>query len=563
MYKTANLNVNRSQHPKLSHSANTPFNIMSTTVDLQDAQQRALERLSHFAYPKDSALTDAQSPDADTPSDYIPGLYTLGSTYDVLNGKYADSKSALQQVIDWDKTESRVQQYGGKSYSIPKVVNYVSDTTSDYRSYYGKTVTDYTQSLSVHAGFDASYPGFSASASADYSESQRENLSNTFTRIMYVVTEYDLSLPPVSQLPGLLKSWFVDDLDSMDPIKLYKQYGTHVLSSLTIGGRASFLTSTDSRTYSSSMSIEAAAHISASYLVASGNIDLSVSEKEAMESFNESSETSVITRGGDPRYGNEQFLQNAVEWAASVIDYPEFVDFGSSPCLVGLWELASTPARRDELEKAYAQYVEEYKADLEMPGPYLKARLTTDIVEAGAAISYALGSVSLRFPTSRSDDWYFVSPGAIVVDPLPDQGEFPAVIASELVPGALAPVKWEKACDGLVGATVEARFWRAIPPSSDYVALGAVGMSGVESVLYDQPPEDLVRGFRAVHKRALASAEKGVEATYTCSWNERCKIFNVDGKYWYADTAPLNKQDCMRFDTKNVIVEDSKRFTKA
>ena len=40
----------------------------------------------------------------DTPTDYIPGLYTLGATYDVLNGKYADSKSALQQVIDWDKS---------------------------------------------------------------------------------------------------------------------------------------------------------------------------------------------------------------------------------------------------------------------------------------------------------------------------------------------------------------------------------------------------------------------------------------------------------------------------
>ena len=40
----------------------------------------------------------------ETPSDYIPCLYTLGATYDVLNGKYADSKSALQQVIDWDKS---------------------------------------------------------------------------------------------------------------------------------------------------------------------------------------------------------------------------------------------------------------------------------------------------------------------------------------------------------------------------------------------------------------------------------------------------------------------------
>ncbi len=43
----------------------------------------------------------------DTPDDYIPGLYELGSTYDVLNGKYADSKSTIQQVIDWSKSALR------------------------------------------------------------------------------------------------------------------------------------------------------------------------------------------------------------------------------------------------------------------------------------------------------------------------------------------------------------------------------------------------------------------------------------------------------------------------
>ena len=258
---------------------------------------------------------DPEPPVSDTPSDYIPGLFTLGATYNVLNGKYADPMSVLQQVMDWDESklqspvriwvntytdhiylaENRVQQYGGKAYSIPKPVNYISNTTSDYRSYSGKTVTNYTQDLSVHAGFDASYPGFSASASADYSESQRENLSNSFTRISYLVTEYNLSLPAPSHLPELLKKGFKDDLDNLNPVTLYKQYGTHLLSSLTIGGRASFLTSTDSRTYSSSISIEAAAKISASYLVASGNVELSAAEKEAMESFNESSETSVVT----------------------------------------------------------------------------------------------------------------------------------------------------------------------------------------------------------------------------------------------------------------------------
>lgn len=47
----------------------------------------------------------------DTPSNYIPGLYTLGTTYNVLNGKYADSKSTIQQVVDWSKSERAVFGY--------------------------------------------------------------------------------------------------------------------------------------------------------------------------------------------------------------------------------------------------------------------------------------------------------------------------------------------------------------------------------------------------------------------------------------------------------------------
>lgn len=175
------------------------------------------------------------------------------------------------------------------------MVNYTPNTTSDYRSSYGKTTSEYTKSLSAHAGFETSFPGFSASASADYSESQRENLSNAFTRIALNVTHYNLSLPPTGQTRNLLKAWFVNDLDTMDPIQLYREYGTHLLRSLTIGGRALFLYSTDTRSYSSDMSLEAAAKLSASYLVASGNIDMSAKQKEATESFNESSQTAVAT----------------------------------------------------------------------------------------------------------------------------------------------------------------------------------------------------------------------------------------------------------------------------
>ena len=56
---------------------------------------------------------------------------------------------------------------------------------------------------------------------------------------------------------------------------------------------------------------------------------------------------------------------------------PRFVDFGSSPCFLGLWELASTTARVNQLKEAYAQFVKLYSADLSLPGPYLEARSTT------------------------------------------------------------------------------------------------------------------------------------------------------------------------------------------
>lgn len=148
----------------------------------------------------------------------------------------------------------------------------------------------------MYAGFEVGFPGFSASASTDYTQSQRENLSNAFTRIQYNVTHYNLSLRPPQHIQRLLKPWFIADLDNMDPMALYSEYGTHLLHSLTIGGRALFLCSTDTQSYRSDMSIEATARLFARYFVASASMDLSVSQREAMESFNQSSQTSVVTR---------------------------------------------------------------------------------------------------------------------------------------------------------------------------------------------------------------------------------------------------------------------------
>jgi hypothetical protein len=55
---------------------------------------------STVSRPNHHSVSDEERPPP--PSDLIPGLDSLGSTYDVLNGKYADPKSILQEVIDWN-----------------------------------------------------------------------------------------------------------------------------------------------------------------------------------------------------------------------------------------------------------------------------------------------------------------------------------------------------------------------------------------------------------------------------------------------------------------------------
>ncbi|KAI0086753.1 hypothetical protein BDY19DRAFT_958469 [Irpex rosettiformis] len=492
----------------------------------------------------------------ETPDDYIPGLHMLGSTYDVLNGKYADSRSALQQVLDWEKSGVRLQEFGGKKYSVPSVVNFVRNTTSEYRSSFGKTTSEYANSLSIQAGFEASFPGFSASASADYTDAQRDNLSHAFSRITYEVTHYTLSLPPVSQTQRLLKAWFAEDLEKRDPIEFFKEYGTHLLSSATIGGRALFLTTTDTRTYSAELSIEAAAKISASYSVASGGIELSTKAEQARKSFNESSEIAIVTKGGDPRYGNQNFLDNVEAWAASILNFPEFVEFGRMPCFIGLWDLASTKSRQDVLRRAYAQFVTQYAKNLELPGPYIHARLSQsfDHTKSANFITRSDGMyfkyVEILFPNNRADQWYFISPGMGLKD-----FDRPCIIAKELVPGALAPVRWIHLFDTSRGYGQATRFWRAVPPTPDYVALGCVAhtMYTNDPSFPSQPSESLAGQFRAIHKRALTGAKDGATWIRNNVGNMNRLAFYADYRYVLADTEIPPQEDVFVLDPKMCV----------
>jgi hypothetical protein len=100
------------------------------------------------------------------------------------------------------------------------------------------------------------------------------------------------------------------------------------------------------------------------------------------------------------------------------------------------------------------------------------------------------------------------------------------------------------------------RFWRAVPPTSDYVALGFVAMTGSSaSTIPSQPPDSLTSRFRAVHKRALTHASSGVTVRYQNANDTAQSLYQIDNHYWLADTAILQNQDLYVLDPKSNTLE--------
>lgn len=109
------------------------------------------------------------------------------------------------------------------------------------------------------------------------------------------------------------------------------------------------------------------------------------------------------------------------------------------------------------------------------------------------------------------------------------------MLARELVPGALAPVRWVEVFTGPAPNNRITRFWRAIPSTPDYIAIGFIAVTGNSATaIPSQPPASLAGRFRAIHRLALTGAVRGV--TYSSPNQGRGgRVFQIDYRYCLAD----------------------------
>ena len=255
----------------------------------------------------------------------------LGDTYNILKGNPKATGGTLdpgfQGANIFQLTYSNLTTSDGK-YLIPDntTVNAIDSCSFDFSSSTTTDTKSYMDSLKVHVDADFKGWGGSFSASTDYSQVHNSTQSSeaVFISSHAECQSYGASIDNAPLVQG-----FVDAISKLpltndtQPYKdLIKIWGTHVASSLIMGGRygyrSEFTTDTYSSLVSSGFNIKASAGYSGSFSI-NANVGTDV-EKEQADKFENSRKSYVIYQVGGvpPTSGNG----STTDWIKTVKDEP-------------------------------------------------------------------------------------------------------------------------------------------------------------------------------------------------------------------------------------------------
>jgi hypothetical protein len=283
-----------------------------------------------------------------TPTFSVAGMEVLGSGYNI-GGGYADVADVRAHVLNLAALQGdgllRQVQYERASYQVVS----------------GQTSRDYLSNLQVKVGVAGQGFGFSGSLKAAYSQERYGSQHYAFATVQSVIRKHGLRVAE-SVSPEQLRSYLAPaaaaaiNNAAVAPVDLFATFGTHVLRGIIVGGRLDFTTSANMSFESQSRSIDVYARASFKSLFASASIETQVIDQESRSEFSATEETHLEVYGGRSEYGQYIVNQGQYEnWVESVNDNAVFMDFESTG-LVGIWELASDPARRAAIRSAFDAY---------------------------------------------------------------------------------------------------------------------------------------------------------------------------------------------------------------
>ena len=224
-----------------------------------------------------------------------------------------------------------------------------------YHEQYADSLLEITHKLTVEAGLKGSYgKSISGSVNSKFGLTEKRTEKRHFLKISYVISGDNYFITRDKEaIKNLLHEDFKNALAKSNVDDLFDAYGTHLIKSMIIGGRAEYfcqssdLSSIDERTFK----IAAKAKYKAAGGSLEGTSDVETVDKQKLNLVQGSIAIEAI--GGSAEAAAEIKKGKWKEWAKSSESKPAFLGFGTRDGLLPIWDLAADAARRNEIYEAY------------------------------------------------------------------------------------------------------------------------------------------------------------------------------------------------------------------
>ena len=217
---------------------------------------------------------------------------------------------------------------------------------SDLTSYSEKSVEKYNRSRFSKLEVSGGHSLFSATPVINFNSFKKSTDVNSLITGIRVIRLYRLTVPKNTPLDTA----FSIDLESMDPIELFKKYGTHVLNSFIVGARyevSSYLESNSENEKKVKIALKAV-------------IDKTLGASGQTDGFSNEDEDLIVSRLNIWSYGGEGEKDYNL-WLNNLNDNNLAIAEFEKKSLIPLYDLIqNNNSRKAELKSSYDQYLKGY-----------------------------------------------------------------------------------------------------------------------------------------------------------------------------------------------------------
>ncbi len=335
----------------------------------------------------------------------FPGLQYLGCGYDIF-GRYASPKAIKGCLFDFSKEKKVKRQFmsraltpaqlGGAfsalpselriNYSTPERVQYKPTFVTQIEYQSNGSLAKEQENFIANLGLKADIGAFAGELEARYEQAKNRLVTRQFYSATAIARYYDLTMdnfPSAEMHPEQLPvaEGFKKDLHDKDcpPELLFRNYGTHYLSAVTIGCRVVYSHTIDTSKLGSDFKAEAAlkakyegvgGNAGATYIAAANN----ESDVEKLKWYSEGLDPDEIP-GGDP--GNDPAAKSRpplhpLALLRSGWHNPVLIDLPKN-ALTPIWYLCTDAVRQKELEKGFVDYAKKHGLIVNATKPNIRA----------------------------------------------------------------------------------------------------------------------------------------------------------------------------------------------